>query len=371
MRKVFLALISILFTGTVLAEGIFPGHSGAWYNSEQPGHGLSVEVISPERAIVFWYAFDPQGNPIWLYIDGSIEGNVVQGDAYYLDGMVWGLFDPSTKNMQSWGTVNLEFNDCNSAEVVWNSEFAEYGQGQLPLVRLTSIHGLACNPSTLSIFGYYDVVWTETDTEEKHYGKAIIDTTGFMTTLFVEPQFGAMRMFGQVSTTPDEHDVGGQVDMDVQLFKTPLDPIEELDLSGGYSYRSWPYIWVESDADSFEFTMNGERQGDGAITQETLVGEWQLEFAGETYEVQIGPDGKFEWTVYAIGLAAVFNYQMTLTVPQNGVPVLLASLHEHFFRLALAGHAIYYRSQATGKDSIEIRVMDSVFNFGVTLVRED
>ena len=155
---VFAAFLSILVTFSALAEGALYGLSGAWYNPEQPGHGLSVEVVSPERAVVFWNTFDPQGNPIWLHIDGAIEGSEIVGDAYYLDGMVWGLFDPSALNKQSWGTVNLVFSDCNSAAIVWNSEFPEYGQGQLPLIRLTSIHGVACHQFTSEMLGYFDVV---------------------------------------------------------------------------------------------------------------------------------------------------------------------------------------------------------------------
>ena len=245
MCRVLLAVISILFAGSALAKDMLPGHSGAWYNPEQSGHGLSVEVISSKRAVVFWYTFDPRGNPVWLYIDGAIEGNVVLGDAYYLDGMIWGQFDPSTKIMQSWGTVNLEFSDCNYAEVVWDSEFPEYGQGQLPLIRLTSIYGVACHQFTSEMLGYFDVVWTETDTQEEHYGKAIIDTTGFMTTIFVDPQ-DIMEMFGQVLVKPfDESQYRGQVDMDVTIKSNPT---EVLSLSGQFDFSAWPRFWVESDA---------------------------------------------------------------------------------------------------------------------------
>ena len=108
----------------------------------------------------------------------------------------------------------------------------------------------------------------------------------------------------------------------------------------------------------------------GAITQETLIGEWWLEFAGETYEVEIGADGKFEWTVYGT-IAGTLYYGMTLTVPQNGTPVLLALLEEDSLSIDLQGNAIYYRNGVTGKDSIEVRAMDSGYNFGVTLVRQD
>jgi hypothetical protein len=370
-QLVFASFFCLSCTGTALAEGTLHGQSGAWYNPEQPGHGLSVEVISPERAVVFWNTFDSQGDPVWLYIDGTIDGNVIVGDAYYVEGMVWGVFDPSTKNVRSWGTVTLEFNDCNSAELVWNSEFPEYGQGQLRLSRLTSIHGLACHQFTEEIFGYYDVVWTDIDTEEKHFGNAIIDTSGFMTAVFVGPRFDAMRMFGQTSTSPsDEAEYRERVDMDVQLYRTPDDPIENLILSGHFDFGVWPTLWVATEADSFEFTMNAEWSGTGPITQETLVGEWWLEFAGDIYEVEIAPDGKTEWSVYSPGLAATFNYEMTLTVPQTETPILLATLNEHRFGISLRGNAVYFRGQVNTAERIEVRAMDEGFDFRVSFERK-
>ena len=144
MRNVFFAVIYTILTGSALADGVPPEYSGAWYNTAQSGHGLSIEVISSDRAIAYWYAYDPQGNPIWLLIDGLIDGDTIHGAAYYLDGMVWGQFDPATRNMQDWGTVDIEFDDCMNASLEWNSILPGYGSGQIPLYHLTTIQGLGC-----------------------------------------------------------------------------------------------------------------------------------------------------------------------------------------------------------------------------------
>ena len=109
MKRSLLAVVSLLVVGSAWAQGVRPGHSGAWYNPDQSGHGLSVEVIAPDRAVAFWYAFDPAGNPFWLYIDGTIDGATVRGEAHYVDGMTWGVFDPAMRNMRSWGAVDIEF----------------------------------------------------------------------------------------------------------------------------------------------------------------------------------------------------------------------------------------------------------------------
>ena len=118
--KAILLLLLITLPLTVSAKGnivagVSPEYSGAWYNTGQSGHGISIEVISPERAIIYWYACDSEGNPVWLYIDGQIDGDTIQGAAYYLEGMIWGEFAPDTKTMQDWGTVDIEFADCMTA----------------------------------------------------------------------------------------------------------------------------------------------------------------------------------------------------------------------------------------------------------------
>ena len=155
--------------------------------------------------------------------------------------------------------------------------------------------------------------------------------------------------------------------MDVTIKSNPN---EVLSLSGQFDFSAWPRFWVESDADSFEFTVNEEWLDIGTITQETLVGEWWLEFAGETYEVEIGTDGKFEWTMHGT-IVGTLNYEMTLTVPQSGAPILQALLKEDALEINLQGNAVHDRSSMTGQDSIEIRAMDWDSSFRVTLARKD
>jgi hypothetical protein len=173
IKKLLQAIFALLLAAPLLAQGVLPEHSGAWYNWRQSGHGLSIEVIAPDRAVAFWYTFDTQGKPVWLYIDGPIAGNAINGEAFILDGMVWGEFDPDTKNMQSWGTVDIEFTECDRANLSWDSVFPEYGSGEMPLWRLTRIFGVYCYEKTSIVSGYYDVFHTEIDSGESHQGKTI------------------------------------------------------------------------------------------------------------------------------------------------------------------------------------------------------
>lgn len=121
-----------------------PGISGAWYNPAQSGHGLSIEIIAPDRALAFWYTYDAAGNPVTLYIDGPIIGRSIEATAFAPRGMRFGEFNSADLQMPEWGEVSIAFDSCNNGTLNWTTNSAEFGSGSTPLKRLTAIDGLAC-----------------------------------------------------------------------------------------------------------------------------------------------------------------------------------------------------------------------------------
>ncbi len=121
-----------------------PGISGAWYNPQQSGHGLSIEILDDKRALAFWYVYDPQGNPVHLYLDGRIEGRRIEATAYAPRGMRFGSFRREDLELPVWGEVALDFSSCDKALLQWDSDRPEYGSGSSEVQRLTRISGLDC-----------------------------------------------------------------------------------------------------------------------------------------------------------------------------------------------------------------------------------
>lgn len=146
-----LACLALLLPALAAAQ-LPPGISGAWYNPEQSGHGLSVEILDNERALAFWYVYDPQGNPVHLYLDGRIEGRRIEATAYAPRGMRFGSFRREDLNMPVWGEVALDFSSCDRGLLQWDSDLPGYGSGSSEIRRLTRIAGLDCdlnaNPPT-------------------------------------------------------------------------------------------------------------------------------------------------------------------------------------------------------------------------------
>lgn len=161
--KAIIPILLFTFFFNLANADIRPAHSGAWYNPDQAGHGLSVQVLDEERTIAFWYAYTPEGHSMFLLIDGVNDGHTVTGPAYSFDGMIWRQFDPATLKSEVWGEVSIEFLGCNSAMLTWASGMEDYGDGQIELQRLTYVAELECDEIPAELTGEWQLGFTETD----------------------------------------------------------------------------------------------------------------------------------------------------------------------------------------------------------------
>ena len=86
-----LLLLTLMMAPLLVHGELPPGISGAWYDPAAPGHGVSVEILEGQRALVFWSVFDPLGAPLTLYTEAGIEGGSIIGTAYAPPGMRFGI----------------------------------------------------------------------------------------------------------------------------------------------------------------------------------------------------------------------------------------------------------------------------------------
>ena len=140
-------------TSRVFIQG---GHSGAWYDVTQPGHGLFVEVLddstSPtgKEVLAAWFAYF-DGQQIWLLGQGDVVP-VEGGFRALLDVSIFegNDFPPTYDREQTvatdWGDLSLEFQGCDRATLHWNSVVPGYGEGELALRRLSLIADSECIP---------------------------------------------------------------------------------------------------------------------------------------------------------------------------------------------------------------------------------
>jgi len=135
---------------SLVAAGAFaigPGITGNWFDPNQSGHGIIVEVLPANQMLLDWFVFAPEGGPAWIVATGTISGNTAVLHGFQATGPGGRFppnFDPAHVQNQAWGTLTLEFADCNNGRMSWQPTSAGYTAGSMTLTRLTLPAGLAC-----------------------------------------------------------------------------------------------------------------------------------------------------------------------------------------------------------------------------------
>lgn len=133
---------------------IDPVLSGSWYDPDTAGQGFFLDVLGHERLMfVGWFTWDlqrPAGNVQammgdpghrWLTLFGNFADASASLDLQVSRG---GVFDQGVAvNTVVDGSVEFEFDDCNSGRVTYDLGSAG-GSGMIPIERVTTINSRAC-----------------------------------------------------------------------------------------------------------------------------------------------------------------------------------------------------------------------------------
>jgi hypothetical protein len=134
-------------------QSAYQEYSGAWYNPDRAGEGFIVEVLPDDRAVIYWFTYEPNGSgrQAWMLSDASFdedfgilpivaprtEALIAHAPTYQPLGGEFGPdFDPDDVALTEWGTLSMSFKDDGTAIVNWESVHEEYGSGDYPIERL-------------------------------------------------------------------------------------------------------------------------------------------------------------------------------------------------------------------------------------------
>lgn len=129
-----------------------PAVSGSWFDTSRNGEGIVLQYLPNGKALATWFTYPATsegsgGNEqAWLITDlGTVEGSKLRFDnvlqpkgATFCDA-----FDPARVDAVPWGTMELEFRDCNSMTMRFQGP-AAYGSGERTMTRLTALDQLNC-----------------------------------------------------------------------------------------------------------------------------------------------------------------------------------------------------------------------------------
>ncbi len=119
--------------------------SGSYFDPDRSGEGIFVEILPDSSVVLIWYTYDGAGNQFWTFGTGTLENGRVEIDALYpAQKAAFGSgFDPGDVSLESWGTLVVEFHDCNNLKLSYDA-IAPFGTGELEYTRLTRISGTNC-----------------------------------------------------------------------------------------------------------------------------------------------------------------------------------------------------------------------------------
>lgn len=129
---------------------IMPLHTGSWFDPAKSGRGISLEISNVAGSeegplmVAYWYDYF-EGRQVWMngaarFSYGATEVTlpllISQG------GQFGAAFDPASVSFdQAFGSLTVRFDDCDSGTFSYQTK---YGNGQLPMVRITLPDGQRC-----------------------------------------------------------------------------------------------------------------------------------------------------------------------------------------------------------------------------------
>lgn len=124
--------------------------SGVWFVANRSGEGWFLEELPDDRLVVYWFTYDPQGNPAWfLGVGARVGDRVVIDNMHVSHGTRFGsAFNPADIRRTLWGQLDITFADCTHFNATHDSVLAGYGSGSHAAVRLSRLAGSECIDGT-------------------------------------------------------------------------------------------------------------------------------------------------------------------------------------------------------------------------------
>ncbi len=119
------------------------GTSSAWFDTERDGEGFVLEILPDNRAVMYWFTYDTDGNQDWYIAVGDVVGNrVFFPQLLQISGGVFGPgFDPDAVTETVVGSATFIWSGCDTGSMKWQIGTQ---RGRMNLTRLSRLMGVDC-----------------------------------------------------------------------------------------------------------------------------------------------------------------------------------------------------------------------------------
>jgi len=129
------------------------GTSSAWYDPDRNGEGFMLEILSANRAVMYWFTYDTEGHQDWYIAEGEIRGNrILFPELIQASGGEFGPgFDPDNVTRTVVGSASFIWSDCDNGAMDWLIDKDGNGRrhGRMNLQRLSRVMGIDCGMVSL------------------------------------------------------------------------------------------------------------------------------------------------------------------------------------------------------------------------------
>ena len=131
--------------------------SGIWNQPDHESQGFIIQIAESDDDLdgdgddddlvsaTYWFTYGEDMKPHWLLGLGPVVDDTLDLVLYQTDGI--GFLSPvanETGTLTAIGSLQITFEDCDNGVVAFASDDPAIGEGEIDIVRLTTVAGLAC-----------------------------------------------------------------------------------------------------------------------------------------------------------------------------------------------------------------------------------
>lgn len=124
------------------------GTSSAWFDPARDGEGFMLEILDNNRAVMYWFTYNSEGEQDWYIAEGEIRGNRILFPALIqASGGIFGPdFDPEKVTRTIVGSASFIFSGCDTGAMDWliDKDGNDRRFGRMNLQRLSRVMGIDC-----------------------------------------------------------------------------------------------------------------------------------------------------------------------------------------------------------------------------------